>query len=428
MKHEDTAMKNEQPVFWIIAGTTEGRKLVEVLGLTEAVIYVSLATDYGLAMLEEPSKLKNVHPSSGRLTRGEMIAFLKSKKPDCVIDTTHPYARKVTRDLKSACQETGITYHRILRPPSPKEDLIYVSNIQEAAAMCSQMEGKIFLTCGSKDIEAFTQIDNFKDRVIVRILPSEESLNKCLHLGFKYKQIICMQGSFSEELNMAMLNETGASILVTKDSGDIGGFPEKITAARKLGVTVIVIGRPVKEEGLSFTQITHKLEEDYGIQFQHPHQYLHQFQYPYFPLFVSLKDKKVIIFGAGKIGERRIALLAEFGALIKIIAPDISEAVSKIPGVIIKEERVYQKGDCIGADLVLAVTNNREVNLEIAGECQENQIPVSVADNQDLCSFYFPAIVKRGNMVVGLTSSGQDHARVKRVAQRLRQKQDELFE
>lgn len=139
---------------------------------------------------------------------------------------------------------------------------------------------------------------------------------------------------------------------------------------------------------------------------------------PYFPLFISLEGKKVKFFGGGKIALRRVKTLLDFGAIIEIISPDIDKELLKICNNITIRE--YSTGDCVGTDFVVAATNNPFVNDAIATECKQLNIPISVASNQDLCTFFFPAIIKNDDIVIGLTSSGNDHKKVKTVAERIR--------
>lgn len=405
----------KKPLIWIIGGTTEGRKLAEHLSQCTADVYVSLATAYGLSLL---TKQGNMEIRAKRLSEEEMVEFLKQHQPDCVIDATHPYARQVTSSIYRACLQTNTDYLRLLRPPSEDKDYILAQDAGQAAEILSQTPGKVFLACGSKEIGAFTVLPDFAERLYVRILPAADSLQKCLALGLRNDHIICMQGPFSQELNTAMLKATGAAVLVTKDSGDIGGFSEKVQAAGELGVTVIVIGRPTEQcPGYSFKQVIEKLRTDYGLEFdldQAPA------SHPYFPLFIPLRGKKVKVFGGGVIAGRRIATLINFGPAIEVIAPEISTEIREKQDISL-QLRPYAKNDCLAADLVVAATNNRTVNREIALECQQYNIPVSVADNQDLCTFFFSAVVSTDNLVIGITSCGQDHGSVKRAARKIRQ-------
>lgn len=148
---------------------------------------------------------------------------------------------------------------------------------------------------------------------------------------------------------------------------------------------------------------------------------------PWFPLFISLENKNVMVFGGGNIAKRRILTLQPFGTAIKVIAPEIDEGILESESLTIIK-RGYRKGDCYGAYLVIAATDKASVNREIAEECSELGIPVSVADSKELCTFYFPGIVRKDNMVMGLTASGEDHEGVKRAVKKLRLCIDEILE
>ena len=143
----------------------------------------------------------------------------------------------------------------------------------------------------------------------------------------------------------------------------------------------------------------------------------------YFPIFVSLKQKKVVVIGGGTIAARRVKTLLLFGCEITVISPNVNDTMGGLffenPGLIWKQ-RSYRQGDCKGAFLVVAATNCREVNREIGQECQRNGIFVSVADRKEESSFYFPAIATSGAMVVGITSSGTDHRQTAQAAQEIR--------
>ncbi|NBJ15819.1 MAG: precorrin-6A reductase [Dehalobacter sp. 4CP] len=432
----------KMPVFWIIAGTTEGRELIDELRRSNAKVYVSVATDYGRELIEPD---QNLHIQARRLGREEMAAFIREVQPDCVIDTTHPYAQIVTDNICEACRETATDYIRLQREPgrlvsnNPSfntnilENMIYADNSEDAVRVLNDKTGNVFLSCGSKEIETFTRIKDYQERVFARVLPMQDVMDKCEKLGFKKSNISYMQGPFSKELNIAMLKASQARFLVTKDSGETGGFQEKIEAARELGITVILIRRPEqleilersgkideKEDAQQHTfynkeQVLHKLAWDYSLK-QRPNQ-------PWFPLFVSLQNKKIVVFGGGKIAARRIRTLLPFDADITVITPEL---VPELKQELAGNEKVtllcrkYQEGDCNGADLVLAVTNETQVNRQIAEECTRYGIPVSVADCKELCTFYFPAVVRKGNVVIGLTASGEDHTKAKKTAEKLR--------
>jgi precorrin-6x reductase len=105
------------------------------------------------------------------------------------------------------------------------------------------------LTTGTKDLQHFIHLNEPDRRLYVRVLPSLESLQICLESGLPPAQIICMQGPFSEELNVALMRQFNIGLMVTKVSGKIGGFEEKAKAARAIGADLLAIQPPCEEKG-----------------------------------------------------------------------------------------------------------------------------------------------------------------------------------
>lgn len=127
----------------------------------------------------------------------------------------------------------------------------------------------------------------------------------------------------------------------------------------------------------------------------------------YFPLFINIKDRKAVVIGGGKIASRRIRTLLQFGCDITVIAPKLNEELQAAQLRWI--QRSYKSGDCEGACLVTTATDKRAVNHAVAEECRKKHIPVSVADSKEESSFYFPGIIKKEPLVIGVTASGRDH-------------------
>lgn len=164
----------------------------------------------------------------------------------------------------------------------------------------------------------------------------------------------------------------------------------------------------------------------------------------YFPLFVSLQGKKILIVGAGKIAARRATVLVEFGALVTVVAPEIDneekiernrsgnpELTCKTVSVTKLEEsdRLIWKRHPFGAQdikdleesfLVIAATDDPVVNDDVVRLCRERGILVNHAGDQSQCDFQFPAIVRKDPVVIGVNAGGKDHGLVKRVAAGLR--------
>lgn len=247
----------------VFAGTTEGYALCEFLAENRVSVYACAATEYGGSLLQENEFL---HVSAGRLKTEDMEELFRKENPEIVLDATHPYAAEVTKNIRTACENAGVLYQRILRPEGEKNsEAIYVESTEEAAAFLSGTEGNIFLTTGSKELAKFTGIPDYKERLFARVLSIPSVIRSCAELGIEGKHLIGMQGPFSAEINEAMLRQFQCSYLVTKDTGLAGGFPEKMEACQRCGVTPVIIGRPLKEEGLSLQDARVFLSKMFGF-------------------------------------------------------------------------------------------------------------------------------------------------------------------
>ncbi|MBO4365092.1 MAG: precorrin-6A/cobalt-precorrin-6A reductase, partial [Eggerthellaceae bacterium] len=111
------------------------------------------------------------------------------------------------------------------------------------------------------DLPVYAQVvPDFTERFYVRILPVASSLAAAAELGIPTSHVVAMQGPFSQQFNEALMRELGVQTMVTKASGTAGGFWEKVDAARACGVQVVVIHRPLDEEGVSVQDLYSILE------------------------------------------------------------------------------------------------------------------------------------------------------------------------
>ena len=239
----------------IFGGTTEGRALSHLLAEKGAEVTVCVATDYGR---EEQGDVPGVTVLTGRRTPEEKRALLRGC--DLCVDATHPYAVEVTKSVRAACAEAGVPYRRLLRGQGGEldADTVVVDSAAEAAELLAKTEGNILLTTGAKELGAFSMLE--PSRLFARVLPTHESPAASQAAGIPHRNILAMQGPFSQELNEALLRQFRIAALVTKDGGKVGGFPEKVLAARRTGVRLILIRRP-DEAGETFEEIVKSCEE-----------------------------------------------------------------------------------------------------------------------------------------------------------------------
>lgn len=227
---------------FLIAGTEDGRKLAEFLLNHGFDITASVVSDYGRKLLETCAGVKiNDKP----LDRDGLTLILRDGNFDCLVDASHPYAKNVSTNAISAAQAAQVFYVRYERAEIAFDyEKIFRVDSYEAAALKARELGKnIFLTTGSRNLKIF--VDLLKDcNLTARVLPTADVLAQCEALGLTPKQIVAMQGAFSVELNAELFKHAGAEVIVTKNSGQIGGADTKIAAARLLNLPVVMIDRP----------------------------------------------------------------------------------------------------------------------------------------------------------------------------------------
>lgn len=125
----------------------------------------------------------------------------------------------------------------------------------------------------------------------------------------------------------------------------------------------------------------------------------------FLPLFHKLKERPVLVVGGGEVALRKARLLAEAGASLRVVAPEVGEELQTLAGVGV-QLRGYQASDLQGVVLVIAATDDEALNARISAEAQALCIPVNVVDAPALCSVIFPAIVDRSPLIVAVTSGG----------------------
>ena len=141
----------------------------------------------------------------------------------------------------------------------------------------------------------------------------------------------------------------------------------------------------------------------------------------YFPLYVDLSEKNILIAGGGRIASRRARVLQQFAGQITVVAPQFAETLRALgeTGRVRLIRRAFDVGDLEGRDLVFAATDDKELNRQIFQACKERGIPVNVCSDKTLCDFQFPSVVIDGDVVIGINASWKDHRRVKEVRQEL---------
>jgi uroporphyrin-III C-methyltransferase/precorrin-2 dehydrogenase/sirohydrochlorin ferrochelatase len=141
----------------------------------------------------------------------------------------------------------------------------------------------------------------------------------------------------------------------------------------------------------------------------------------YLPLFLQLRSQPVVVVGGGRIAIRKVDLLRRSGAQITVVSPELREELHKLAS---RDELRYIEGKFAeahvdGATLVIAATNDHDVNAAVSAAAQARRIPVNVVDNPALSTFIFPAIVDRSPIIVGVSSGGESPVLARRVREQI---------
>ena len=232
----------------LLGGTKDSTNIIKHIKENyDAYILTTTTTEYGAKLANESGSDDTI---ARPLLKDEIIKIIKDNAFDILIDATHPFASHITQTSSSIADELNLPYIRFERPPTNLENvdtknLHYVTSFDKAGQFIAKnyKTGNILHFAGAntmKDIVKYVSTDRFYPR----ILKVEKSLKKCEELGIPANHLISMTGAASVEENIELIEKYSASVMITKESGDIGGVVEKINAANKTNIDVIMIKRP----------------------------------------------------------------------------------------------------------------------------------------------------------------------------------------
>ena len=226
----------------LLGGTLDGR--MAAVSLAEKGRYVIYSSVSGY---NAPKETEHLTCRAGAMEQDDLETFLYEHDISIIVDATHPYAKAASVGAMAAAENTGVRYVRLERPGIeslnvPTDAVIHFDNYEGAVDFLKLHPGNILTTTGSRELNRYDKLD--KDRVFARVLPTSKVIAECEALGYKPSHIIAMQGPFTKEMNIAMMHALDIKYLTTKDSGDIGGVAEKISASAACGVKVLCVDRP----------------------------------------------------------------------------------------------------------------------------------------------------------------------------------------
>ena len=248
-----------QNMILLLGGTSETALFAESLTAAGYGVLVSTATEIPLAMETRPG----IQRRSGSLDKDALRAIIESRGIRAIADATHPYAVKVREMARRVAEQMNIPYLTYIRPTAMQEseNIFYAPNHEEAAGVAVSFGYPILLTIGSKNLRPYVQQSKKAGlKLVVRVLPERESAKACRSSGIPGEFVVTGRGPFSVEENRSVIRKFNIGVLVTKDSGIAGGFPDKIGAARLEKCKVVVVQRPDQKFSDAFENFADLLE------------------------------------------------------------------------------------------------------------------------------------------------------------------------
>ncbi|MFQ5900587.1 MAG: bifunctional precorrin-2 dehydrogenase/sirohydrochlorin ferrochelatase [Thermodesulfobacteriota bacterium] len=141
----------------------------------------------------------------------------------------------------------------------------------------------------------------------------------------------------------------------------------------------------------------------------------------YYPVFLNIRDRLCVVIGGGKVAERKVLSLLEAGARVNVISPEITPTLKALvqEGRVTHYGRLYQSGDIRDAFIAYTTIGDREVNERIAQEACINGTMLNIADIPDKCDFIVPSIVRREDLIIAVSTSGNSPAMAKMIREEL---------
>ena len=141
----------------------------------------------------------------------------------------------------------------------------------------------------------------------------------------------------------------------------------------------------------------------------------------YYPVHLDIKNRNCLVVGGGEVGTRKINTLLTCGARVTVISPTPTQQLKKLAskGSVTLRKRAYQSADLKEMFLVIGATNDEKLNRQISKDAAQSGILCNIADRPEACNFILPSVVRRGDLVITISTSGQSPALAKRLRRKL---------
>lgn len=231
-------------IILLIGGTSETAGLAEKLASAGYEVIVSMATGIRLKL----GNHRRIRVRRGRLDLAAMCALVRREDCVAIVCAAHPYAVLVRKMCAATARKCGLPLYVFDRPALSGQELkncIICRDHKSAARKAFRLGDHVLLTTGSKTLLPYVhEAHRSKAYLVVRVLPDPESIRACKQAHIQDEAIIARRGPFSVKDNLTDIRRLKIQVLVTKNSGLLGGMREKIIAARRGHCRVVVVERP----------------------------------------------------------------------------------------------------------------------------------------------------------------------------------------
>jgi precorrin-6A/cobalt-precorrin-6A reductase len=235
-------------VILLMGGTSESAMIAEGIADAGFCVHVSMATEIPLAL---PSRT-DIESRHGRLNLEQLIDLIAERGITVLVDAAHPFATEAHKTAMQAAQRANIPYLHWLRDESDLSgylNLHLAADHQAAANMATGLQRPILLTIGSRNLKPYVEAARSLNLpIFARVLPCQESEEACRLAGLDDSEVILARGPFTVGDTLALLRIHCIGTLVTKESGSVGGVPEKLEAATRANCNIVIVQRAVFDE------------------------------------------------------------------------------------------------------------------------------------------------------------------------------------
>nr|WP_320132667.1 precorrin-6A reductase [uncultured Holophaga sp.] len=242
----------------LLGGTSETGPLARVLRQRGREVLVSTATD---APLELP---EGVRRRWGRLDAEGLVGLCRQEGIRVLVDAGHPFAVELHASVREAADLTGLPLLRYGRAATPVDApwVHWAADHESAARLACSFGKTILLTTGSRHLTPYVQAAEAAEvQLFARVLDHPESLRSCEAAGLHPSRILALRGPFDLTTHLAHLHQTGAGVLVSKDSGEAGGVGLKLEASRQAAAELVLVRRPPESgESLDLGTLLQRLD------------------------------------------------------------------------------------------------------------------------------------------------------------------------